>query len=52
MIDYDFDSEDKELKQVGLELMFLTPEKCASDDGMTAVGLAKVLNINLDIEKK
>ena len=52
MIDYDFDSEDKELKQVGLELMFLTPEKCASDDGITAVELSKVLNINLDIVKK
>ena len=52
MIDYDFDSEDKELKQVGLELMFLTPEKCASDDGITAVELSKVLNISLDVVKK
>ena len=24
--------EDKELKQVGLELMFLTPEKCSNPE--------------------
>ena len=25
------ENEDKELKAVGLELMFLTPEKCSAD---------------------
>ena len=45
MYDYDFDSEDKELKQIGLELMFMTPEKCSSDEGISAVELSKWLNI-------
>ena len=27
MFEYDYENEDKDLKQVGLELMFLTPEK-------------------------
>lgn len=46
------ETEDKELKQVGLELMFLTPEKCSNDDGITAVELAKQLNIPVDVVKK
>ena len=33
------ENEDKELKSVGLELMFLTPEKYSSKDGITAVEL-------------
>ena len=37
MFDIDFEQEDKELKQIGLELMFMTPEKCACDDGISAV---------------
>ena len=52
MYDYDFDSEDKDLKKVGLELMFLTPEKCSSDEGISAVELSKQLNMNTDIVKK
>ena len=52
MYEYDFDSEDKELKQVGLELMFMTPEKCSSDEGISAVELSKLLGIHLDIVKK
>lgn len=44
--------EDKDLKSVGLELMFLTPEKCSSEDGITAVELAKRVNLPLDIVKK
>lgn len=44
--------EDRQLKLVGLELMFLTPEKCSSDDGITAVELAKMVNIPADIVKK
>ena len=52
MYEYDFDSEDKELKQVGLELMFMTPEKCSCDEGISAVELSKLLNMHLDIVKK
>ena len=44
--------EDKELKDVGLELMFLTPEKCSYDDGITAVELSKQLKMPLDTVKK
>ena len=49
---YDPSNEDKELKSVGLELMFLTPEKCSSDKGITAVELAKLVNVSVDIVKK
>ncbi len=44
--------EDKELKAIGLELMFMTPEKCSSDKGITAVELAKFVNIPVEIVKK
>ena len=39
MFEYDFENEDKELKLVGLELMFLTPEKYSNPEGITAVEL-------------
>ncbi|MBQ9244934.1 hypothetical protein IJ182_01560 [bacterium] len=44
--------DDIELKKVGLELMFLTPEKCSRDEGISAVELAKSLNMPLDTVKK
>ncbi len=44
--------EDKELKKVGLELMFMTPEKCRKSDGITAVELAKLVELPLEIVKK
>ena len=44
--------EDKELKQVGLELMFLTPEKCSHPEGISAVELSKSLEMPLDTVKK
>ena len=44
--------EDTALKMVGLELMFLTPEKCSSTDGITAVELAKLVNLPVDEVKK
>ena len=44
--------EDTALKIVGLELMFLTPEKCSSTDGITAVELAKLVNLPVDEVKK
>ena len=49
---YDYTDEDKELKAVGLELMFLTPEKYASDDGITAVELAKLVELPVETVKK
>ena len=47
MFEYDYENEDKELKQVGLELMFLTPEKYSNPEGITAVELAKRVGIDL-----
>ena len=44
--------EDKVLKSIGMELMFLTPEKCSSDKGITAVELAKLVDLPIDIVKK
>ena len=44
--------EDISLKMVGLELMFLTPEKCSSADGITAVELAKLVNLPVEEVKK
>ena len=45
-------TEDTHLKMVGLELMFLTPEKYSNDEGITAVELAKLVNLPIDIVKK
>ena len=44
--------EDISLKMVGLELMFLTPEKYSNEDGITAVELAKLVDIPIEIVKK
>ena len=44
--------EDKALKSIGMELMFLTPEKCSSDKGITAVEHAKLVDLPIDIVKK
>ncbi len=52
MYDYEPEIEDKELKQVGLELMFMTPEKCSSAEGITAVELAKLVGLPIEIVKK
>ena len=52
MYEFELEIEDKELKKVGLELMFLTPEKYSSSDGITAVELAKLVDIPTDIVKK
>lgn len=52
MYDYQVENEDKQLKKVGLELMFMTPEKCTSYDGITAVELAKLVDLPVDIVKK
>ena len=52
MFEYDYENEDKELKLVGLELMFLTPEKYSNPQGITAVELSKRVGINVDTVKK
>lgn len=52
MENYDQIEEDKELKTVGLELMFLTPEKCSSTNGITAVELAKLVGLPAETVKK
>ena len=52
MYDYEIETEDKELKKVGLELMFMTPEKCSSEKGITAVELAKRVELPLETVKK
>ncbi len=44
--------EDSELKRIGLELMFMTPEKCANPQGISAVELAKIIDIDIVIVKK
>jgi len=52
MEEFELEKEDKELKKIGLELMFLTPEKYSSKDGITAVELARLVGISIDIVKK
>ena len=48
----DSNLEDNELKTVGLELMFLTPEKYSNTEGITAVELAKLVNLPVEEVKK
>ncbi len=52
MYEFELENEDRELKMVGLELMFLTPEKYSNDEGITSVELAKLVDIPLEIVKK
>lgn len=52
MYEYESSIKDDELKKVGLELMFLTPEKCSSNLGITAVELAKLTEIPVETVKK
>lgn len=52
MYDYELIDEDKDLKKIGLELMFLTREKYSAIDGITAVELAKLVELSIDIVKK
>ena len=51
MYDYMLENEDKELKKVGLELMFMTPEKGASENWVTAVELAKMVELPVETVK-
>ena len=43
---------DKTLKTIGLELMFCTPEKCSNEQGITAIELARKLNLPTETVKK
>lgn len=52
MYEYELETEDKELKKVGLELMFLTPEKYYNEEGITSVELAKLVELPLETVKK
>lgn len=52
MFDYELEHEDKDLKKVGLELMFMTPEKCDTADGISAVELARRVELPVDVVKK
>ena len=52
MFNYELENEDKALKKVGLELMFMTPEKCDTVDGISAVDLAKRVDLPVEIVKK
>jgi predicted ArsR family transcriptional regulator len=47
-----YDVEDKELKKIGLELMFMTPEKHEKTEGITAVELAKLVDLPVETVKK
>ena len=44
--------EDIDLKKVGLELMFLTPQKYSNPDGITSVELSKLVELPVDVVKK
>ncbi len=52
MYDYESTIDDIDLKKVGLELMFMTPEKGSGDEWVTAVELAKMVELPLDTVKK
>lgn len=52
MYEFELEEEDKDLKKVGLELMFMTPEKCEKQEGITAVELAKLVDLPLETVKK
>lgn len=52
MYDYELETEDKDLKKVGLELMFMTPEKGSAENWVTAVELAKMVELPVDTVKK
>ncbi len=44
--------QDMDLKRVGLEMMFLTSDKCTSNLGITAVELAKCAELPCETVKK
>ena len=49
MYDYHPENEDKDLRTVGLELMFMTPEKGSKEEGVTAVEMEKMVELPLEV---
>ena len=49
---YESTIRDDDLKKVGMELMFMTPEKCSHEEGISAVELSKLVNVPVDIVKQ
>lgn len=47
-----YTQKDETLKIIGLELMFCTPEKCSNKNGITAIELARKLNLPTETVKK
>lgn len=52
LLEYQSELDDPDLKKVGMELMFLTPEKTSHEEGISAVELSKLLNIPTDVVKQ
>lgn len=52
MINEKLEKENKILQQIGLELMFITPNKWDCNQGITAIELSKKLGLKLDVVKK
>lgn len=46
------EQDDKILRQIGLELMFSNPQNRICAEGVTAIELARRVNLKLDIVKK
>jgi len=46
------DTENEILRNVALELMFCTPQKCHCEEGITAVEIAKRLGVKSDVVRK
>ena len=52
MNEYESEIQDTDLKKVGMELMFMTPERCSHEEGISAVELSKLVGIPIDIVKQ
>ncbi len=51
-LNIELQDEDRALKLIGLELMFDNPQKRKYSEGITAVELAKRINVDIDTVKK
>lgn len=52
MSEYESTIQDEDLKKVGMELMFMTPERSSHEEGVTAVELSKLVNVPVEIVKQ
>jgi hypothetical protein len=48
----ELEQDDKVLRQIGLELMFSNPQNRVYSEGLTAIELAKRVNLKIEIVKK